>query len=361
MSAPGRNINTADKGKAPMEIGSNKRDKPRRPLGGVSIREPTDAPRSTRREREERVDPAAQQLLELIGTFGSHWTERSTFRRTYDLVYVKEEYPYLQAYSAREGEEATHHWDVRAPSEYERVCSPHEGLIEWFMWFDIVSKDYRVFPPFNLFQMGVIRSMDCAPAQISPNAWGFIKAFERVCEVFNLKRSTNVFFYFFQGSITSKRHAISFQARPHRQLLSMWTESVKGYHKQFYVVRCLDKEPCWWNKKEKTNYIALSWVPFEKVTSPSVRYEELKPKEKDAVRYLLSMKHYIKCKDIITGEEHPNWHEWIGKYRHLYYERMVVSFVIRLTNRRCCLCRNTSCQRRGPARARSHNERCRSR
>ncbi|MED6159361.1 hypothetical protein PIB30_041597 [Stylosanthes scabra] len=62
-------------------------------------------------------------------------------------------------------------------SPSERVC--HKGKnAGWFYMYTCVLVEIGVRFPFTEFECSALRQLNCVPAQIHPNSWGFIRAFE---------------------------------------------------------------------------------------------------------------------------------------------------------------------------------------
>ncbi|MED6123626.1 hypothetical protein PIB30_050929, partial [Stylosanthes scabra] len=78
----------------------------------------------------------------------------------------------------------------------ERVF--HKGK-EWkyFFMYTTVFLDLGVRFPFSEFECGVLSQLKCAPTQIHPNAWAFIRGFEILMEYLGQEPQLEVFFSFF--------------------------------------------------------------------------------------------------------------------------------------------------------------------
>ncbi|MED6200788.1 hypothetical protein PIB30_088658, partial [Stylosanthes scabra] len=68
----------------------------------------------------------------------------------------------------------------------DRVFHRGEGW-EFFFMYTTVFVDIRVRFPFTEFECGVLSQLKCAPTQIHPNAWAFIRAFEILMEYLGTK------------------------------------------------------------------------------------------------------------------------------------------------------------------------------
>ncbi|MED6151457.1 hypothetical protein PIB30_082755 [Stylosanthes scabra] len=78
----------------------------------------------------------------------------------------------------------------------ERVFKRGEGW-KYFYMFTTVFVDIGVRFPFTQFECGVLSQLKCAPSQIHPNAWAFIRGFEILMEYVGKEPLLEVFFSFF--------------------------------------------------------------------------------------------------------------------------------------------------------------------
>jgi len=52
--------------------------------------------------------------------------------------------------------------------------------------------------PFSPFECGMMSALNVAPSQLHPNTWGFLKAFQILCEFLRIQPIVNKFIYFYQ-------------------------------------------------------------------------------------------------------------------------------------------------------------------
>ncbi|MED6176930.1 hypothetical protein PIB30_093025 [Stylosanthes scabra] len=86
----------------------------------------------------------------------------------------------------------------------DRVFHRGEGW-EFFFMYTTMFLDIRLRFPFTEFECGVLSQLKCAPTQIHPNAWAFIRGFEILMEYLGTKPLLEVFFSFFQAKGVRKR------------------------------------------------------------------------------------------------------------------------------------------------------------
>jgi hypothetical protein len=73
------------------------------------------------------------------------------------------------------------------------VQPPH-----FFYMYTSVIEDFNIWFPFTPFEVSVLRTLNVAPSQLSPNSWGYMKAFQLACLGYEIENpSVAVFFSFF--------------------------------------------------------------------------------------------------------------------------------------------------------------------
>lgn len=84
--------------------------------------------------------------------------------------------------------------------ESEVVCLFHpKGVGEEFFYFYLrVLDNFKIHFPFTDFEADILTTLNIAPVQLRPNGWGFIKAFEFMCEALNINPTLAIFFSFFE-------------------------------------------------------------------------------------------------------------------------------------------------------------------
>ncbi|KAK2443242.1 hypothetical protein QL285_014363 [Trifolium repens] len=74
---------------------------------------------------------------------------------------------------------------------------PRSDHVTFFMYTKFIE-DFHLFFPFTEFQKSMLRVLNVAPPQLSPNSWSFIRAFELVCYGLEIPEpSVAVFFSFY--------------------------------------------------------------------------------------------------------------------------------------------------------------------
>ncbi|MED6220289.1 hypothetical protein PIB30_043484 [Stylosanthes scabra] len=124
----------------------------------------------------------------------------------------------------------------------ERVY--HKAAGEYFFMYTTVFIDLGVRFPFFEFENGVLSQLKCAPTQIHPNAWAFMRGFEILMEYLGQEPLLEVFFSFFQAKGVRKEGLVTLNSCQGRTLFSLYKSSYKDFKRMFVKVRsCEEKFP----------------------------------------------------------------------------------------------------------------------
>ncbi|RDX70359.1 hypothetical protein CR513_50404, partial [Mucuna pruriens] len=84
------------------------------------------------------------------------------------------------------------------------------------------------------FERSMLRALNIAPTQLHPNNWGFVRAFELLCEDWGRAPSLGVFFWFFSLRKVVKVGWTSLSSRPRQKLLKPFLESFKTFKDKYF-------------------------------------------------------------------------------------------------------------------------------
>ncbi|CAL0328660.1 unnamed protein product [Lupinus luteus] len=128
---------------------------------------------------------------------------------------------------------------VSVPRRAERVCldlmaEKKDGYS--FYFYEGISRRVGVRLPLGEWYVLVLEYLRVAPTQLTPNSWGFIRAFEALCKVAGFPCTLRMFFWMFKvGHRTNTdeekegRHGrTSLQARPKRGILAPFFSNEKS-------------------------------------------------------------------------------------------------------------------------------------
>ncbi|RDY08360.1 hypothetical protein CR513_07418, partial [Mucuna pruriens] len=95
-----------------------------------------------------------------------------------------------------------------------------------FFLYDTLPFKLGIKLHFTSFERSVLRALNVAPTQLHPNSWGFVRAFELICE--DLGRAPSL--------SSAKVGWTSLSSRPKRKLLKPFLESFKVFKDRFFKV-----------------------------------------------------------------------------------------------------------------------------
>jgi hypothetical protein len=120
----------------------------------------------------------------------------------------------------------------------EYVTFVHTSEPAFFYMYTNFIKDFHLYFPFTEFQLSMLRVLNVAPTQLSPNNWSFIKAFELVCFGLDIVApSVAVFFSFYQIKKLFPNSVVSLSGQPNRGLFGLYSSNYKNYKDTFVCVR----------------------------------------------------------------------------------------------------------------------------
>ena len=128
----------------------------------------------------------------------------------------------------------------------------------FFFLYQTVFKCVGLRHPFIAFDRELLTEINTTPAQLHPNSWAFIRAFEILCGYLGTLPSVDVFLHFFEVKKQGKSLWVSFSGVAGRILLTLFQNSYRGWKGQFFRVCCtkhdptaLDGFPLYWAEKPK--------------------------------------------------------------------------------------------------------------
>ncbi|KAK2391053.1 hypothetical protein QL285_064547 [Trifolium repens] len=180
---------------------------------------------------------------------------------------------------------------------------PRSEPTSFYMYTRFIE-DFHQYFPFTEFQKSMLRVLNVAPTQLSPNSWSFIKAFELVCFGLDISEpSVAVFFSFYHIKSLFPNNVVSLSAQPNRGLFTLYSSNYKNYKEAFVRVR--GGEGC-----RGVMYVDddTPLFPFHWTTSPRLIrgavYERLSDFERDSVAYLESL-NQMSPRDLLDADRAP--------------------------------------------------------
>ena len=136
--------------------------------------------------------------------------------------------------------------------------------------------------PFSRFERELLTEINIAPAQLHPNGWPFVKAFDVLCDFFGCTPSVDIYIHFFEVKKQGKSLWVSLSNIPGRVLLSLFQQSFKGWKGKFFKICCSDYDP------SALDGFPLYWVN-EVQTMKSNSLDELPSSDREACKILTSV------------------------------------------------------------------------
>jgi hypothetical protein len=183
----------------------------------------------------------------------------------------------------------------------EYVTSAHTTDPPFFYMYTHFIKDFHLYFPFTPFQASMLRTLNVAPTQLSPNSWSFVKAFELICFGLDiLDPSVAVFFSFYHIKSLFPNSVVSLSAQPNRGLFSLFSSNYKNYKDTFLRVRGAVGVQNVMYSSEGEPLFPFYWTSNPRLVKGTV-YESLREFERDTVAYLESLSQ-MSPRDLLNAE-----------------------------------------------------------
>jgi len=144
------------------------------------------------------------------------------------------------------------------PGEPVCVDDRSSGGKPFFFLYQTVFKRTGLRLPFSGFERELLTEINVAPAQLHPNSWAFIRAFEILNGYLGLPPSMDIFLHFFEVKKQGKSLWVRFSGVAGRIILTLFQNSYKGWKGKFFRVCCttldptaLDGFPLYWVKEPR--------------------------------------------------------------------------------------------------------------
>ena len=110
-----------------------------------------------------------------------------------------------------------------------------EKPIQFF--YETIFAKLRLRFPLTAFKKWVLRKLNVALAQLHPNSWAFVKAFQTLFKALGLMPTLGKFFNFFEFTNTKKTIWVSLNSIDGQGILTLYTTSYKNLKGRFFKVR----------------------------------------------------------------------------------------------------------------------------
>jgi len=129
--------------------------------------------------------------------------------------------------------------------------------------YTTLFKKVKLKFPFTRFERELLTELNIAAAQLHPNSWAFVRAFEVMCAHLGLPASVDVFLFLFEAKHPGDRLWVSLNAIAGRSIFAIFQQSYKDWKGKFVQVRANDKD------KSLLDGFPLYWVDKGKKESKS--------------------------------------------------------------------------------------------
>ncbi|QHO35921.1 uncharacterized protein DS421_9g279430 [Arachis hypogaea] len=115
--------------------------------------------------------------------------------------------------------------------------------------------------PFTDFECGVLYWLNCAPTQLHPNSWGFVRAFQLLMDVLELPPSLRLFFSLFQAKGVGRGLWVNLSSYPCRSIFALYKSFFKDFKTIFVKVRTAEEDFPFYLNEYLEERFPLSWCP----------------------------------------------------------------------------------------------------
>ena len=179
----------------------------------------------------------------------------------------------------------------------ESVCvddRPNDGK-PFFFLYQTVFKRTSLRLPFSGFERELLTEINVAPAQLHPNSWAFIMAFEILNGYLGLLPSVDIFLHFFEVKKQGKSLWVSFSGVSRRIILTLFHNSYTGWKGKFFRVCCTKRDPT------ALDDFPLYWVKEPRLIKPK-SLDELPSTDREVCVALTGMGVVFNTAELITRE-----------------------------------------------------------
>jgi len=118
----------------------------------------------------------------------------------------------------------------------------NDGELFCFMYTTLFKKVKLRFP-LTRFERELLTELDIVAAQLHPNSWAFVRAFQIMCAHLGLPASVDVFLFLFKAKNPGDRLWVSLNGIAGRSILSIFQQSYKDWKGKFVQVRQNNQDP----------------------------------------------------------------------------------------------------------------------
>ena len=185
------------------------------------------------------------------------------------------------------------------PGELVFVDERSNGGKPFFFLYQVVFKRIGLRLPFTSFERELLTEVNVAPAQLHPNGWAFVRAFQILCGYLGIPPSVDVFLHFFEVKKHGKSLWVSFFGVAGWILFTLFKNSFKGWKGNFFRVCCAKYDPT------ALDGFPLYWTEKPNPTKPKSQ-DELASADREVCVALVGLKVIFHTPTLISGEFKAN-------------------------------------------------------
>ncbi|QHN81028.1 D-tyrosyl-tRNA(Tyr) deacylase [Arachis hypogaea] len=121
-------------------------------------------------------------------------------------------------------------------SDSDRVCKRRGDWGYFYMYTPCMIGGI------SSFECDVLTQLNCAPSQLHPNSWAFLRAFQCLMDFLSFRCSLSLFFSLFQAKGVRKGLWVCLSSFPGRSLFLLYKSSFKNFKSLFIKVRSVEAE-----------------------------------------------------------------------------------------------------------------------
>jgi hypothetical protein len=170
--------------------------------------------------------------------------------------------------------------------EVEYVTHVNSQPPHYFYMYSSLIDSFNLWFPFTPFEVSMLKTMNVAPCQLTPNSWAYIKGFELLCRGLEIDQpSVVVFFSFFTIKNVSPDSPVALVSQAHHGRFHLFASNFKNYKPTFLRVRCGPNCPDIMFDSHQEPLFPFYWTSNPRVIKGTI-YESLSEFEKATVAYV---------------------------------------------------------------------------
>ncbi|XP_025603572.1 uncharacterized protein [Arachis hypogaea] len=113
---------------------------------------------------------------------------------------------------------------------------------EYFFVYSCLLEELHVKLPFTGFECNVLKQLNCAPSQLHPNGWAFLRSFEILMEYLEIEPTLELFFSLFQAKAVWKGVWVNLNSSPGFGIFKLYKSSFKDFKELFLKVKAFEED-----------------------------------------------------------------------------------------------------------------------